>query len=138
MRRWDGPAQAVADLSAAEREEAGTRGSLQVTDHAVERLTGAAVLDVPGVIPAGDTAGTIASALGRSYPRVDVVVAGRRARVHVEVVTAWPRPAAEVAAAVRDHVADRLRLLADLDVDVVDVEVAKVIRPTTPDRRRVQ
>ncbi|WP_328291266.1 Asp23/Gls24 family envelope stress response protein [Kineococcus sp. NBC_00420] len=138
LRRWDSPAQAVAELSPHERTEAGTRGSLEVKDKAVERIAAAAVLQVPGVIAAGEATGTIATVLGRAYPRVDVHVAGRRARVHVDVVTAWPRSAAEVAAAVRAHVSDRLHALADLDVDAVDVAVAKVIRPTTPDRRRVQ
>ena len=138
VRRWSGPAQAAAELSPDERADAGARGSLQVTDKAVERIAQAAVSEVPGVIAAGETTGTIATALGRAHPRVDVHVAGRRVRARVEVVTAWPRPAADVAAAVRDHVADRLHALADLDVDVVDVAVAKVVRPTTPQRRRVQ
>lgn len=137
-RRWDSAAQAAAELSAEERAEAGTRGNLEVKDKAVERIAGAAVSEVSGVVVAGASTGTIATALGRAYPRVEVHVAGRRARVQVDVVTAWPRPAAEVAAAVRAHVADRLHVLADLDVDVVDVAVAKVVRPTTPDRRRVQ
>jgi len=138
VRRWDNPAQAVAELSPEERTEAGTRGSLDVKDKAVERIAQAAVSEVSGVIAAGEATGTIATALGRAYPRVEVHVAGRRARVHIDIVTAWPRPAADVAAAVRDHVADRLHALADLEVDVVDVAVAKVVRPTTPDMRRVQ
>ncbi|GAB3471706.1 Asp23/Gls24 family envelope stress response protein [Kineococcus sp. DHX-1] len=138
MRRWSGPAQAAAELTAEERTETASRGALEVKDKAVERIAEAAVFEVPGVIAAEDTAGTIATALGRAYPRVDVHVAGHRARVQIEIVTAWPRPAAGVAAAVRDHVADRLHTLAALDVDVVDVTVAKVLRPTTPERRRVQ
>lgn len=137
-RRWETPAQAAAELSPAERDEAGARGSLAVKDKAVERITAAAVREVPGVVPSDQTTGAIGTALGRDYPRVQVEVAGRRARVHVDVVTAWPRPAADVAAAVRDHVADRLHVLAGLDVDVVDVSVAKVVRPTAPERRRVQ
>jgi uncharacterized alkaline shock family protein YloU len=134
VRRWDSPAQTVAELSPEERAEAGARGSLEVKDKAVERIAEAAVSEVSGVIASGESTGTIANALGRTYPRVEV----RRARVHVDIVTAWPRPAADVAAAVRAHVTDRLHALADLDVDVVDVGVAKVVRPTTPDRRRVQ
>lgn len=138
MRRWSGPVEATAELSAQERTETGARGSLEVKDKAVERIAEAAVAEVPGVIAADDTVGTIATVLGRSYPRVDVHVAGHRARVQVDIVTAWPRPAAAVAAAVRDHVAERLHTLAALDVDAVDVAVAKVLRPTTPERRRVQ
>lgn len=117
------------------------RGSLTVKDKAVERIAEAAVAEVSGVAPAQDTGsslGAVGNALGRGYPRIDVHVAGHRAHAQVEIVTLWPHPAAAVAAAVRDHVSDRLRTLADLQVDAVQVEVAKVIRPTTPERRRVQ
>ncbi|WP_167582837.1 Asp23/Gls24 family envelope stress response protein [Kineococcus rubinsiae] len=107
-------------------------------NRAVERIAEAAVGEVPGVIASQETAGTLATALGRAYPRVDVHVAGRRVRVQADIVTRWPLPAAQVAAAVREHVAERLSTLADLDIDTVDVEVAKVLRPTTPERKRVR
>ncbi|WP_328291474.1 alkaline shock response membrane anchor protein AmaP [Kineococcus sp. NBC_00420] len=136
------PRDEVTHFSPQQRNEMGARGSLEVKDKAVERIAEAAVLEVSGVAPAGDTAGvlgaTLGAALGRSYPRVDVHVAGHRVHAQVEIVTHWPRPAAQVAAAVRDHVADRLQTLAALDVDAVEVQVAKVIRRTTPEKRRVQ
>jgi len=138
LRRWSGPAAAAAELNADERDEAAGRGSLVVADKAVERIAQAAVLEVSGVVNSRDSTGAIASALGRAYPRVDVHVAGRHASVDVDVLTRWPRPAAQVAAAVREHVAERLHTLADLDVTSVDVKVAKVVRPSTPERKRVQ
>ena len=104
----------------------------------MERIAQAAVLEVSGVVGSQDSTGAIASALGRAYPRVDVHVAGRHANVDVDVLTRWPRPAAQVAAAVREHVAERLHTLADLDIATVDVKVAKVVRPSTPERKRVQ
>jgi uncharacterized alkaline shock family protein YloU len=120
----------------------GARGSLELKDKAVERIAQGAVSEVPGVAPGDATTSTLGdtlgNALGRTYPRVECHVAGRRVRAQVEIVVRWPQPAARVAAAVRDHVADRLRALADLDVEAVDVHVAKVVRPTTPERRRVQ
>lgn len=120
----------------------GARGSLELKDKAVERIAQAAVSEVSGVAPSQATTsalgGTLGNALGRTYPRVECHLAGRRVRARVEIVIHWPQPAARVAAAVRDHVADRLRVLADLDVDAVEVHVAKVVRPTTPERRRVQ
>jgi len=118
--------------------EAGGRGSLEVSPRAVERLAEAAVLEVAGVAPSEATAGTLGTALGRAYPRVGCDVAGRRVRARVEIATRWPRPADAVAVAVRDHVADRLRTLADLDVDAVDVVVASVVRPAAPEGRRVR
>ncbi|WP_432561746.1 Asp23/Gls24 family envelope stress response protein [Kineococcus sp. SYSU DK003] len=134
--------------SAQEIAEMGRRGSLQVQDKAVRRIAEAAAREVPGVAANAEgasgqgtlsaTANAVGNTLGRGYPRVDVHLAGRRARAEVEIITRWPQPAARVAAAVRDNVAERLRTLADLDVDAVEVRVAKVVRPTTPERRRVQ
>ncbi|MFD0484261.1 Asp23/Gls24 family envelope stress response protein [Kineococcus sp. GCM10028916] len=131
-----------AEHSPEQRAEMGARGSLELKDKAVERIAQAAVSEVSGVAPSQATTsalgGTLGNALGRTYPRVECHLAGRRVRARVEIVIHWPQPAARVAAAVRDHVADRLRVLADLDVDAVEVHVAKVVRPTTPEKRRVQ
>lgn len=116
----------------------GSRGSLDVHDKAVGRIAEAATLEVSGVAPADSTTSALGSVLGRAYPRVDCQVAGRRVRAEVEVVTHWPQSTAKVAAAVRDHVAERLRTLADLEVDAVEVHVVKVIRPATRERIRVR
>jgi len=119
-------------------DEAGRRGSLTVADRAVERIAQAAVLSVPGVARATETAGTVESALGRAYPRIDCDIAGDRVRVEARIATRWPLPAAAVAEQVRQHVTDRLQELADVRVDGIVVTVAKVVRPEAPERRRVQ
>ncbi|NYD20516.1 Asp23/Gls24 family envelope stress response protein [Kineococcus aurantiacus] len=121
-----------------QRDEMGSRGTLELKDRAVERIVQAAAGEVPGVAGPHDDTSRVGNALGRSNPRVDCQVAGRRVRAEVHLTTLWPQPAARVAAAVRDHVADRLRTLADLEVDSVEVHVTKVVRPTTAGRRRVQ
>lgn len=134
------PHDEVSRLNAEQREEMGTRGSLEMKDRAVERIAEAATLEVAGVALATNTTSlstSLGKALGRAYPRVDVHVAGRRVRAHVEIVTLWPHPAAQIAAAVREHVSDRLHVLANLDVDAVQVDVTRVIRPRTPERKRV-
>ncbi|NAZ87475.1 Asp23/Gls24 family envelope stress response protein [Kineococcus indalonis] len=123
--------------------ETGGRGHLHVADRAVQRIAQAAALEVEGVAPRGTPArsttaaitGAIGGALGREHPRVRCEVAGHRARVHVEVVTVWPYAAAEVAAAVREHVGERLRVLAGVRADGVHVTVAEVALATTPGRR---
>jgi uncharacterized alkaline shock family protein YloU len=116
----------------------GERGSLVVEDRAVQRIAEAAALDVPGVARAAQSAGGLGSALGRSYPRVRCDVAGGRVRAEVEIVGCWPTPAAQLGAAVRDAVTDRLQRLAGLRVDAVDVTVAKIVRVAAPARRRVR
>ncbi|PRY15371.1 putative alkaline shock family protein YloU [Kineococcus rhizosphaerae] len=111
----------------------------------MQRLTTAAAREVDGVAAAADSSGSLGalgSALGRDYPRVDCEVAGNRVRASVQIATVWPYPAAQVAAAVRDHVRDRLAELADLHADAVHVSVEKVVRASstasTSTRRRVQ
>ncbi|WP_208972294.1 Asp23/Gls24 family envelope stress response protein, partial [Kineococcus rubinsiae] len=131
---------APADPAAERGREAerGRRGTLRVADRAVERIAEAAALEVPGVAPSGAGTGTLGTALGRAYPRVGCQVAGRRVRADVEIATRWPQPADRVAAAVREHVTERLSTLAALDVDAVDVRVAEVVRLVARDARRVR
>lgn len=126
--------------------EPGSRGRLTVADRVVQRIAEAAAAGVDGVAPrtssngslAGDVTTAVGGALGRSLPRASCVRAGTRVRVEVEVATLWPRPAAEVAALVRDGVAERLQTLAGVRVDAVAVTVAKVVRSATPARVRVR
>jgi len=126
--------------------EPGARGRLEVADRVVQRIAEAAAAGVDGVAPrttsdgslTGSVTTAVGGALGRSLPRASCVVAGSRVRVEVEVATLWPRPAAEVAARVRDGVAERLETLAGVRVDAVAVTVAKVVRATTPARARVR
>ncbi|MFB9376662.1 Asp23/Gls24 family envelope stress response protein [Kineococcus gynurae] len=128
--------------------EPADRGGLQVSDRAVAKIATAAALQVDGVAPRDATrppteslAGAVSATkavLTRPYPRVSVTVAGHRARASVEIETLWPRPAAQVAAAVRDRVAAALHDLADLQVDGVDVTVAAVVRGTPRAERRIR
>lgn len=137
----------------AELAEAGERGHLVLKDRAVQRIAEAAASGVRGVAPSGGpTAGggsavgdvvssvgsAVGSALSRDYPRVDCVIAGRRVHARVEVVGLWPAPAPSLAGAVRAAVASQLQDLAGMHVDGVDVEIAKYVHPTTPERSRVR
>ncbi|WP_432522632.1 Asp23/Gls24 family envelope stress response protein [Kineococcus sp. SYSU DK006] len=123
------------------------RGRLAVADRAVQRIAAAAATEVEGTrrttgsgprstaAAVGDALGAV---LGRAYPDVECSVAGRRARVRVEVAAVWPHPAPQVAARVREHVRARLEELADLSVDDVSVVVATYLPPTAAAQRRVQ
>lgn len=138
----------------AELAEAGERGSLVLKDRVVQRIAEAAATGVPGVAPAGgpssgsssssvgdvvsSVGSAVGSALSRDYPRVEVVVAGARVHARVEVVGLWPVPAPSLAGAVRTAVASQLQSLAGMRVDGVDVEIAKYVHPTTPERSRVR
>ncbi|MFB9377589.1 Asp23/Gls24 family envelope stress response protein [Kineococcus gynurae] len=117
---------------------AAERGSLNVGDRAVKRIVEAAAREVRGVARPNDTVGTVGSALGRDYPRVECDVAGSRVQVRVEVALYWPAASAEVAAELRDHVRERLASLAALQADTITVRVAKIVRRGVPERSRVQ
>ncbi|NIZ92443.1 Asp23/Gls24 family envelope stress response protein [Kineococcus rubinsiae] len=126
--------------------EAGARGRLVVADRVVQRIAEAAAAGVDGVAPrtssdgslTGNVTTAVGGALGRTLPRASCVRAGSRVRVEIEVATLWPRPAAEVAARVRDRVAERLEALAGVRVDAVAVTVAKVVLSAAPTRARVR
>nr|WP_240896973.1 Asp23/Gls24 family envelope stress response protein [Kineococcus vitellinus] len=119
---------------------------MTVSDRAVARIATAAAGEVEGTRRTAATgprtaatavSGVLDSVLGRVYPDVDCTVAGRRARVRVEVAAVWPHPAPQVAARVREHVRARLEELADVRVDDVSVVVATYLPPTAAARRRV-
>ena len=122
-------------------DEPGRRGSLVVKDRVVASIAAHAALEVPGV---ARHASGLDRVTGRDLPRVQVHVRGDRVRAEVDIAVQWPRPLAEVAAAVRSHVMDRLDALSGLRVDAVDVRVPTITTTAgntddddTP-RRRVQ
>jgi uncharacterized alkaline shock family protein YloU len=118
--------------TAAVLAEPGDRGRLVVADRAVTRIAEAAAF-VPGT---ARRSGVVGSVLGRNYPDVSCTVAGRRARVGVEVAGVWPHPAPEIAARVRDAVRTALQEFAGLTVDDVSVVVADYL-PEPETTRRV-
>lgn len=111
------------------------RGRTIIENAVLEHIAVHAALEVSGVIATGSDLDKL---IGRRLPKAGARVAGTRARVLVEVAAAWPHPVATVAAAVREHVSERLLALTGLQVDAVDVEVARVIHSREPQPRRVQ
>ncbi|MBC3760106.1 Asp23/Gls24 family envelope stress response protein [Quadrisphaera sp. RL12-1S] len=136
--------------------EPGQRGSLQVSERVVVAIARAAAMEVTGVATptqnksaskaAGGVSGItsqigdqLTSAVGRTLPRASAQVAGDRARLSVEIALLWPHSAATVAAAVREHVAARLREYAATTTDTVAVTISTVVRDQrTTTTRRVQ
>lgn len=111
------------------------RGRTIIENAVLEHIAVHAALDVSGVAATGSD---LEKLIGRRLPKADAHVAGTRARVQVEVAAAWPHPVATVAAAVREHVSERLLALTGLQVDAVDVEVTRVIHSPQAQQRRVQ
>jgi uncharacterized alkaline shock family protein YloU len=108
----------IAARAAAENPDAGA---------AVARVLGRAV---PGAGQLG-VRGTDLSAL----PKTSVQVDGSKAYVTLEIAVRWPASVAEVTGHVRQHVRDRIRELAGLDVDEVHIVVADLATDITPPPR---
>ena len=108
----------IAAQAAAENPDAGA---------AVARVLGRAV---PGAGNLG-VRGTDLSAL----PKTSVEVDGSKAYVSLEIAVRWPASIAEVTGHVRQHVRDRIRELAGLDVDEVHIVVADLATDITPPPR---
>ena len=108
----------IAAQAAAENPDAGA---------ATARMLGRAV---PGAGRLG-VRGTDLDAL----PKTTVLVAGRKAYVSLEIAVRWSASVAEVTGQVRRHVRDRVRDLAGLEVDEVDIVVADLAMDITPPPR---
>ena len=103
------------DTAVIEVDDVAGRGTLTITDHALERIAGQVARGVPGVAP--------------NNPKVEWKRLGRRARVSLEIALLWPSSAADVARAVQTAVGRELVRQADQDLDAVTVTVRDVVRP---------
>jgi len=115
--------------------EPGERGRLDVAERVVERVATIAAGEVDGVLSTGSP---LDGVLGRRYPRANAEVAGRRTSVSLDLAVAWAVPLATTAASVRERVRSRVHELVGLDVDGVNVTVAKVVHEVRTSERRVQ
>jgi len=109
------------------------RGRLVVHDRVVERIATAAACEVDGVVRSG---GTLDGVVGRRYPRAEARTAGSRTRVDLTVAVVWPTPLPRALGEVREHVRDRLRALAGLEADAVDVVAATLVSGTDAEPAR--
>ena len=100
----------------------------------MERIATFAAGEVPGVQHTGSY---LDSVIGHQYPSADAQVAGDRVKVSIDLAVVWPSPLAATAKSVRDRVRHQLHDLAGLNVDRVDVTVAKVTQHEPQPERRV-
>ncbi|MGW5194473.1 DUF6286 domain-containing protein [Kribbella sp. NPDC004138] len=97
----------------------GDRGRLDIAQRAVERIAEITARRHGAVVRRD-------AVLGRGLPKARAVIAGRRTRIEVEVAAAWGRPLDEVAAEVRQAVADDIERFTGLGVDRVDIAITAV------------
>lgn len=121
-------------------------GTISIADGAVTKIAARAAADT------SDAGAAAARVLGRAVPGADrlpgvrstdldglpkttVDVDGAKAYVSLELSVRWPASIQEVTAEVRNHVRGRVRKLAGLDVDEVDIVVADLATDITPPPR---
>lgn len=104
-------------------------GRTTVAERVVARVAQHAAAQVSTVILGGLTE--------TGLPRVDVELAGQRARMRIHVASTWPEPTADVAMRVRDAVSGALERNVGVHVDDLVVTVTAV-RPPMPADRRVR
>lgn len=131
-------AEALAGSSASEElAEPSQRGRLVIRDKVVQTIAEAAALEIRSVIRTSSPF----NPLSRSLPSAAVTLTPSSARVAVSIATMFDRPLFEVAAEVRDHVAETVTRLTAMAVDVVNVEITSVgtTQPATtkPVRRQL-
>jgi uncharacterized alkaline shock family protein YloU len=120
-------------------------GAITVADAVVTKIAaraaaenpdaGAAVARVFGrAVPGADNLGMRGTDLS-ALPKTSVEVDGSKAYVSLEIAVRWPASVAEITGRVRQHVRERVRELAGLDVDEVHIVVADLATDITPPPR---
>ena len=121
-------------------------GTISIADGVVTKIAARAAAEDP------DAGAAAARMLGRAVPgasrlpgvrdtnleglpKTSVVVDGSKAYVTLELSVRWPASVREVTGRVRSHVRDRVRELAGLDVDEVDIMVADLALGIAPPPR---
>lgn len=118
-----------------DHSDPGQRGTLTISDRAIEKVATQAASSVDGVAPSGST---LDKMMGRRLPKVSSHVRGDQARVEVEVAVVWPLSLSDVATEVRSTVGRAVSGFSGLTVTAVDVTVARVERATKSPARRVE
>ena len=122
------------ELDRRARRDPGERGDLSIADRVVEQIAVLAAQQVEGVAVLGSG---LERVVGRNFPRAQAHVAGTRVRLVLQIAVIWPAALPQVAAAVRDTVAERISTLVGMHVDAVDVNAAKVVHAQPRQDRRV-
>ncbi|MFC0626184.1 Asp23/Gls24 family envelope stress response protein [Kribbella deserti] len=118
------------DATPAERAlpaDPGTRGRLDISARAVERIAETCVLESPTVLRQGAT-------FGHGLPKARVQLAGKHLRLDLEIAIAWGHPLAEVAADARSRVTRTVADLTGLGIDAVSVQISAVEVPDSTSR----
>jgi uncharacterized alkaline shock family protein YloU len=132
-----------AEPAVAGRNELGT---IEIDDSVVTKIAARAAAENP------DAGAAAARMLGRAVPganqlpgvrgtdlqglpKTSVLVDGSKAFVTIELAVRWPVSVPEVTEQVRQHVRDRVRELAGLEVDEVHIVVADLAADITPPPR---
>ena len=120
-------------------------GRITVADRVVTKIAARAAAENPDAgaaaarmlghaVPAASYLGVRGTDLN-ALPKTTVQVDGSRAYVSLEIAVRWPASVAEVAGQVRRHVRERVRELAGLEVDEVDIVVSGLAADITPPPR---
>ena len=112
--------------------EPGTRGRLTVRERVVEQISVRTAAQVPGTVA---HATAMDKVIRSALPRAEVALAAGHVHATVHIAVAWPHPAADIAARVREEVTYQLGTLTGLIVDGVDVSIDAVLPPDEPHRR---
>ena len=109
-------------------------GTISIADGVVSKIAaraaaenadaGAAAVQVLGRPLPGAEVLPVRSTSLDALPKTTVDVDGSKAYVSLEISVRWPAPVPEVTRRVREHVRDRVKELAGLDVDEVHIIVA--------------
>ncbi|KNC19848.1 hypothetical protein AC792_04235 [Arthrobacter sp. RIT-PI-e] len=117
--------------------DAGDRGSLTISEKAIEKIAGQVAAETPGIHgSSGGFLGIGSHADEDARPRVSAQLHGRTASLQVRAGVRYPTPLRSTTERLRERISSRLDELCGIDVRQVDIEITSLVTDTDDSGRR--
>ncbi|NOJ59792.1 Asp23/Gls24 family envelope stress response protein [Arthrobacter sp. 260] len=120
-----------------EHRDSGARGTLTISEKAIEKIAGQAAAEVPGIHgTSGGFLGLGSHSDEDARPKVKVQLSGRIAALHISAGVKYPAPLRVTTDRLRQAVKDKVNASCGIEVRQIDIDVQTLVSAaTTPGRR---
>lgn len=129
--------QSQRGIADSEHHDSGTRGTLTISEKAIEKIAGQAAAEVPGIHgTSGGFLGLGSHSDEDARPKVKVQLSGRVAALHISAGVKYPAPLRVTTDRLRQAVKDRVNASCGIEVRQIDIDIQTLVSAATTHGRR--